>query len=105
MIVKSLNFKGESGSEELLTVYGIYWIKGGVYFLVSPKKYDGLTPYSQGDVEVVDSHLSAQMLFIKSSGGTEMILHESLCDGLLDDVLEYDPAAYKKFVEKLGCEP
>lgn len=106
MFVRDTKKKSNPECDSSLYVYCVYWVDGVTYFLTSPKSYEGFLAYSEDDVEVVDNRLGADFVLINSSDGDAILLHEALNEtGLLDAVFEEGPVAYRRFVERLGCEP
>lgn len=106
MIIKDLRNKGKLGYGEPLNVYTVYWVNGKRYFLASPKNHKGLIAYSEENVEIVNNHLSEDMILTKSSGGAEMILHSSLeQDNFIEKLLDDGQGNYAEFVRRLGHEP
>ena len=106
MIIKNQKNKGKPNHGQLLNVYAIYWVGEKRYFLTSPPKYRGVLTFSEDDAEIVDNHLSQDMVLTKSSGGTEMILHSALeKDGFIDRLIDDGQGNYDEFVSRLGCEP
>jgi len=95
----------------IIDIYGIYWVLSvdGTYtetiFLGFPKGNGGLTPYRitgnlAEKVDIVDSSIPDGWVYYYSG-----IYHRRLIeDNLLDDLLEYDETAYKRFLEILKSE-
>lgn len=95
MIIKEL------GREELVQVYGVYWVNNERFYWIIPYEgYGGLITLSDKDVNVVDSSLSSDLILCKDGGGEDMILHWA-AEGLIDDLAERDPIAMAEFLRRL----
>ena len=90
----------------IFTVYGIYWHANKPYFYAFAKNSTGLSSYEEKDVEIIDYSIGCDFEYLPSDGYIAGIFHKYLlADALMDDLLEHDPNAYKKFVELIGKEP
>lgn len=92
-----------SCSEKMIEIYAMYSIKGEVYYLGHSKGYNGLLAYKAKEVEVLDPDLSGNFTYFGNNGYG--IYHWALIkEKLLDDLLEGDEIAYKRFLEILKSE-
>lgn len=94
-----------------IDIYGIYWVLSvdgtctETIFLGFPRGNGGLTPYRitgklAEKVDIVDSSIPDGWVYYYSG-----VYHRRLIeDSLLDDLLEYDETAYKRFLEILKSE-
>jgi len=90
----------------ILNVYGIYWHDDKTYFCVSPANYNGLLACSYKDMLIVDNSIGPDFIFLETSNHIHKIFHKELSDEkFLNDLLELNESAYKKFVSLLGGEP
>lgn len=90
-------------SDTIIEVFAMYWIKEHLYFLGHSKGYKGLLAYKAKDVEIIESDLSGDFTYFANSGSG--IYHSALIkEKLLDDLLEGDEVAYKRFLEILKEE-
>ncbi|QPF28370.1 hypothetical protein IYV58_03475 [Klebsiella sp. BDA134-6] len=88
---------------EVVDVYAVYFIGGDVNFLGMPKNYGGLSAFSAREVEIVESEMKYNSIYFKNSGYG--IYHWALIkEKLLDDLLELDETAYKRFLEIVKAE-
>ncbi|MGK3144630.1 hypothetical protein [Pantoea sp. C2G6] len=88
---------------EVVDIYAIYFIGGEVNFLGMPKNYGGLSAYSAREVTVVEPEIEGGCVYFKNNG--HGIYHWALIkENLLDDLLELDETAYKRFLEILKAE-
>lgn len=88
---------------EVVDIYAIYFIGGEVNFLGMPKNYGGLSAYSAREVTVVEPEIDGGCVYFKNNG--HGIYHWALIkENLLDDLLELDETAYKRFLEILKAE-
>lgn len=83
----------------LLDVYAIYWIKGKTYFYGLVKDY-GLSVFNADKVGVVDPTISGDYIFFEDG----MFFKPLIVERILDDLVEGDPDAYKRFIEILKNE-
>lgn len=79
----------------LATIYAVYWYGDETYFYGLPKGYKGLLAYKATDVEIVDPHLSGNFTFWNNGIFYRHLLNENL----LEELVEYDETAYKRFLE------
>ncbi|MDS7907557.1 hypothetical protein PTQ57_19180 [Klebsiella pasteurii] len=88
---------------EVVDVYAVYFIGGDVNFLGMPKSYGGLSAFSAREVEIVESEMKYNSIYFKNNGYG--IYHWALIkEKLLDDLLELDETAYKRFLEIVKAE-
>ncbi|MBZ7662218.1 MULTISPECIES: hypothetical protein [Klebsiella] len=88
---------------EVVDVYAVYFIGGDVNFLGMPKNYGGLSAFSAREVEIVESEMKYNSIYFKNNGYG--IYHWALIkEKLLDDLLELDETAYKRFLEIVKAE-
>lgn len=88
---------------EVVDIYAIYFIDDEVNFLGMPKNYGGLSAYSAKEVQVVEPEIRGECIYFKNNGYG--IYHWALIkEKLLDDLLELDETAYKRFLEILKAE-
>ncbi|HCM9213930.1 TPA: hypothetical protein N5L24_004179 [Enterobacter roggenkampii] len=88
---------------EVVDVYAIYFINGEINFLGMPKNYGGLSAYSAREVTVIDPEIEGDCVYFKNNGYG--VYHWALIkEKLLDDLLEQDETAYKRFLEILKAE-
>jgi len=93
-------------TSNIFTVYGIYWQDNKTYFYCFPKNSVGLTSYREDDVEIIDPTIDTDFEYVITYQDTGGIFHRHLLtDKLMDELLEHDPVAYKKFVSLIGNEP
>ena len=70
-------------------------------FLIIPYDgYEGLTAVSESECEITDPSLDGFRLTKGASQGDMLILSAVLEDGLLDRMIEHDPAAMAQYHEK-----
>jgi len=90
-------------SEDIIDVYAIYWVGKETLFLGMPKNQGGLIAYKAQNVEIIDPDLSGNFIYFNNN--CHGIYHSSLIkEKLLDDLLENDDVAYKRFLEILKAE-
>ncbi|MFB5948522.1 hypothetical protein [Klebsiella pasteurii] len=88
---------------EVVDVYAVYFIGGDVNFLGMPKNYGGLSAFLAREVEIVESEMKYNSIYFKNNGYG--IYHWALIkEKLLDDLLELDETAYKRFLEIVKAE-
>lgn len=87
----------------VINVFAIYWLRDETLFLGFPKSYGGLLAYNSRSVEIVDSTLHGKFEYF--SNHINGLYHWALIkEFLLDDILERDETAYKRFLEVLKTE-
>lgn len=86
----------------LIDVFGLYWVNGGTFFLGMPKNHGGLIAYSHVDVKVVDPFISNDYVFYSNSNISGIYHADIINHGLLDGLLELDPVAYNKFISLIN---
>lgn len=90
-------------SETIIEVFAIYSIAEETYFLGHSKGYAGLLAYKTKDVEVIDPDLFGNFTYFGNNGNG--VYYSALIkEKLLDDLLEGDQVAYKRFLEILKAE-
>jgi len=100
-----MNIK-EKVSGGVFTVYGIYWHNNKTYFYAFPKNSMGISSFGEEEVEIIDRAIGSDFEYLPTDGYIAGIFHKYLlAEALMDDLLEHDPDAYKKFVTLLGKEP
>ena len=85
---------------EKIDVFAIYWIGGKTYFYGLSKGYNGLLAYNAKDVEIIDSIMTGDFVFYDDGVFFKPLIEEKL----LDDLVEGDEIAYKRFLEILKEE-
>ncbi|WP_241623067.1 hypothetical protein [Rosenbergiella australiborealis] len=90
-------------SEKIITVYAMYSINGETYFLGHSKGYNGLLAYNAREIEVIDPDLSGDFTYF-GNDGYGVYYSALIKEKLLDDLLEGDETAYKRFLEILKAE-
>ncbi|KMN36465.1 hypothetical protein VI26_06355 [Chromobacterium sp. LK1] len=82
-----------------IDVFSIYWIDGKTFFLGLPAGHGGLISYESSQVEVVDATLAGRLVFCELNQ-IKGVYHWSMIEEqLLDDLLESDEDAYRRFLE------
>ncbi|WP_193169308.1 hypothetical protein [Serratia marcescens] len=90
-------------SPNVIDVYAIYWAGKDALFLGMPKGHRGLIAYNSHKVDVIDPDLSGDLTYFNNT--CTGIYHWALIkEKLLDDLLENDETAYKRFLEILKAE-
>ncbi|AUH00630.1 hypothetical protein CWC46_12915 [Prodigiosinella confusarubida] len=87
-------------SEKIIEVYAVYWSRGETYFYGLSKGYNGLLAYKASNVKIIDPVMSGDFIFFDDG----IFYKPLIAEKLLDDLLEYDEAAYKRFLEILKVE-
>lgn len=85
---------------EHIEVFAIYWIDKKTYFYGFSKGYNGLLAYNAKNVEIVDPTMSGDFIFFEDGVFFKPLIEERL----LDDLVEGDETAYKRFLEILKAE-
>ncbi|TQI81352.1 hypothetical protein FHU10_3732 [Serratia fonticola] len=87
----------------VVDVFAIYWFGDETYFYGLPKNYGGLLAYRASQVSVIESEIDFNAIYFENNA--KSIQHWALIkEKLLDDILERDDAAYKRFLEILKAE-
>lgn len=87
----------------VVDVFATYFIGSETMFLGLPRNHGGLSAYKMVDVEIIDNAINGKYVFYQNNG--QGIYHWSLIEErLLDDLLELDEDAYKRFLEILKSE-
>ena len=103
--MKVIDKSSPYSNDEILEVYGIYFIYGEYYYLCSPRLYDGLLSFKEKNVEIFDNIL-ADKFYYKRDANDWYLFHWAIYENdLYDNLSEYDPDAYAEFVRRLGREP
>ncbi|AVC43172.1 hypothetical protein [Achromobacter ruhlandii] len=90
---------------EIIDVFAIYWVNDKNLCLGFPRNYGGLAAYDLSKVELVDATLNFELIYCKDGGGIPAVLHWALVkERLLDDLLELDENAYRRFLGILKSE-
>lgn len=87
-------------SEKVIEVYAVYWSHGETYFYGFSKGYNGLLAYKASNVKIIDPVMSGDFIFFEDG----IFYKPLIAEKLLDDLLEYDEIAYKRFLEILKAE-
>lgn len=87
-------------SEKVIEVYAVYWSHGETYFYGFSKGYNGLLAYKASNVKIIDPVMSGDFIFFEDG----IFYKPLIAEKLLDDLLEYDEVAYKRFLEILKAE-
>ncbi len=96
----------EKTSNQIFTVYGIYWCGGKTFFYCFPRNTFGLSSYGEDEVDVLDSAIETDFVYLRTNEQTFGVFNRHLLEGqLLDLLLEHDPEAYKQFSCVIGKEP
>lgn len=87
----------------VVDVFAIYWLGNETLFLGFPKSYGGLLAYNSRNVEIADTTLHGEFEYFSTH--INGIYHWALIkESLLDDILERDEEAYKRFLEIVKAE-
>lgn len=90
-------------SSNVIDIYAIYWSGKDTLFLGMPKGHCGLIAYNSQKVDVVDPDISGELTYFNNNYSG--IYHWALIkERLLDDLLENDETAYKRFLEIVKAE-
>ncbi|TCV91096.1 hypothetical protein [Biostraticola tofi] len=85
----------------VVDIYAVYWVGGNTYFYGLHEGNGGLSAYKLGDgIDIIDSDLSGNFVYFNQGVFYKPLIEERL----LDDLLEYDETAYKRFLEILKAE-
>ncbi|MFJ5338713.1 hypothetical protein [Pectobacterium sp. CHL-2024] len=85
---------------EIIEVFAIYWMGDKTYFYGFSKSYNGLIAYDSKKVKVIESTLCGDFVFFEDGVFFKPLIEEKL----LDDLVEGDEKAYKRFLEILKSE-
>lgn len=87
----------------IVNIFSIYWFGEETYFYGLPKGYGGLLAYRATKVFVLDPKIDFDSVYFENNA--KSIHHWALIEEkLLDDILERDETAYKRFLEILKAE-
>lgn len=93
----------EIGRDAEVEVYGLYWVGDKRYHLCIP--YDGCEGFqaiSEDDCELVDPEIKRTFVLLRSAyGGEVLVVKEAADDGLIHDLIEWDPEAMRQFQQRL----
>lgn len=90
---------------ESIDVFAIYWINNKPLCLGLPKGYGGLSVYDLSEVDLIESVLNGNFVYFQNDGAGSGVYHWALIEeALLDDLLELDKIAYKRFLDILKSE-
>jgi hypothetical protein len=93
----------DKASGQILNVYGMYWHQGKTYFYCFPKNSTGISSYGEEELTVVDPTINTDFEYRILDNGIAGVFHRQLlAENLLDDLLEHDPEAFKKFMVLIG---
>ena len=96
-----MNNREKSGT--VINVFSIYWFGDETYFYGFPKNYGGLIAYRASQVTVIESEMDFKAMYFENNA--KSIHHWALIkEKLLDDILERDEDAYKRFLEIVKAE-
>ncbi|WGL98588.1 hypothetical protein QE177_01380 [Arsenophonus sp. aPb] len=88
----------------IVDIFAIYWFGDETYFYGMPKNYGGLQAYKADEVTVIDNKIDFKTVFF-SNDDAKSVHHWALIEeSLLDDLLELDETAYKRFLDILKSE-
>ncbi len=90
MIVKIVKDKALPSYGKLFEVYGFYWLREKLYFILWPNKDEGLIIYSQNEVEIEDPVVGENMVLRKSYSNSQSIFlsQEIIDNGLYDRLVK-----------------
>lgn len=87
----------------VINVFSIYWFGDETYFYGLPKNYGGLIAYRASQVYVIEPAIDFKAIYFENNA--KSIHHWALIkEKLLDDILERDEDAYKRFLEIVKAE-
>ena len=87
----------------IIDVFSVYWFDDETYFYGMPKGYGGLLAYRATKVSVIDPEVNFKSIYFENNARS--IHHWALIkERLLDDILERDEDAYKRFLEIVKAE-
>lgn len=87
----------------IVSIFAIYWFGDETYFYGLPKNYGGLLAYRASQVSVIESEIGFNAIYFENNA--KSVQHWALIkEKLLDDILERDDVAYKRFLEILKAE-
>lgn len=87
----------------VVDVFAIYWFGNETYFYGFPRNYGGLRAYKATQVSVVDPSINFNSVYFENNA--KSIHHWALIkEALLDDLIERDDDAYKRFLEIIKSE-
>ncbi|MEY0017476.1 hypothetical protein AB7303_20455 [Providencia rettgeri] len=90
---------------ESIDVFAIYWINNKSLCLGLPKGYGGLSVYDLSEVDLIEPSLNGKFVYFQNDGAGSGVYHWALIEeSLLDDLLELDEIAYKRFLDILKSE-
>ncbi|MBK4717168.1 MULTISPECIES: hypothetical protein [Tenebrionibacter/Tenebrionicola group] len=86
-----------SDRHEVIVIFAIYWMNNKTYFYGMSKGYTGLLAYDASEVEIIDSTLSGEFIYLDNG----IFYKPLIVNKLLDDLVEGLPDAYHQFIEIL----
>ena len=87
----------------VVDIFSVYWFGDETYFLGFLKGYGGLLAYRATHVSVIDPKISFETVYFENNA--RGIHHWALIkEKLLDDIIERDEDAYKRFLEIVKAE-
>ncbi|HGF0150204.1 TPA: hypothetical protein ACGBUC_004309 [Klebsiella variicola] len=87
----------------VVDVFSVYWFGDETYFLGFLKGYGGLLAYRSTQASVINQEISFEAIYFENNA--RGIHHWALIkEKLLDDLLELDETAYKRFLEIVKAE-
>ncbi|OCG38118.1 hypothetical protein A9G29_11085 [Gilliamella sp. Fer2-1] len=87
----------------IIDVFAIYWFNDKTLFLGLPKNYGGFIAYKATEVSVIEPHINFKTVYFENN--SKGIFHWALIqESLLDDLVERDEDAYKRFLEIIKSE-
>ncbi|WP_109410233.1 hypothetical protein [Proteus genomosp. 4] len=96
--------KIQESDGSIVDIFAIYWFDDETYFYGMPINYGGLQTYKADEVKIIDNQLDFKTVFF-SNDDAKSVHHWALIEeSLLDDLLELDETAYKRFLEILKSE-
>ena len=97
-------------------IYGIYWVKSlntnatNTYLCGLPLGNGGMTVFcidhknNKDNIEIIDPKINWSSIYYHNNNGQGIYHHSLIEENLLDDILEYDEDAYKRFIEIIKSE-
>ncbi|TBW45983.1 hypothetical protein EZI54_23335 [Marinobacter halodurans] len=89
--------------DEVIEVYGIYWVGGErIYWIVPYENYEGFITLSESESTVVDPIID-NFVIRKNDAGEDLFLHWAADkNDLIYSLVEHDPEAMKQFNQRLS---
>lgn len=94
----------ENNRENIIEVYGVYWIKTErIYWVIPYDGYEGFITLSEKETTVIDSSFKDTFVLRKNDAGEDLFLHWAADKGdLIYDLIEHDPEAMKEFKRRIA---